>query len=371
MTRPSKPSNPDVLTPREQEVLALLREGLTNPQIAERLSISLDGAKYHVSEILSKLGVSSREEAARWEPSERPWWATAVAPLGWGWRRANVSWLATAAAGVTAVLVVAGGGLLVWGLVRTDGGPDASDGTSLLIEARSHGVEAAPGEVMIIESREYHRGSGLVQSITGEFVQVPNETITTTWLLIGDEPGTIAMKHLVQRDLAGNVTQEEFYDGAREYVYSAPLGNLMVIPQEKVLKFSLGQDIDAILTENGDEAVYLGETRVNGRDVQLIELRRPGPENRSNTSVNSGAYFAYDVRDLEVLEFVTLITLDAADLSFLQRETTAIDINGVETRLASRTIHDVSITAIIAIPKDTFSLQYVPQDVLERSGLGN
>ena len=125
MTRPGRPSHPEILTPREQEVLALLREGLTNPRIAERLSITLDGAKYHVSEILSKLGVSSREEAARWQASERPWWSTAIAPLAWPWRRANVSWLATGVAGVMAVLLVVGVGLLVWGLVRTDGDADA------------------------------------------------------------------------------------------------------------------------------------------------------------------------------------------------------------------------------------------------------
>jgi DNA-binding CsgD family transcriptional regulator len=59
------------LTPREREVLALLRRGLTNEEIASRLDISLDGAKYHVSQILSKLGVTTREEAAAWQPSER------------------------------------------------------------------------------------------------------------------------------------------------------------------------------------------------------------------------------------------------------------------------------------------------------------
>ena len=52
------------LTPREQEVYDLLRQGLTNREIAERLGISLDGAKYHVSQILMKLDVSTREEAA-------------------------------------------------------------------------------------------------------------------------------------------------------------------------------------------------------------------------------------------------------------------------------------------------------------------
>jgi DNA-binding CsgD family transcriptional regulator len=64
--RRGRPAYPDVLTPREWEVLALIREGLTNEQIAQRLGISESGARYHVSEILSKLGVESRQEAAMW-----------------------------------------------------------------------------------------------------------------------------------------------------------------------------------------------------------------------------------------------------------------------------------------------------------------
>ena len=51
------------LTPREREVLALMVEGLNNPQIAERLVVSRSTAKAHVSNILSKLGVSNRGEA--------------------------------------------------------------------------------------------------------------------------------------------------------------------------------------------------------------------------------------------------------------------------------------------------------------------
>ena len=51
------------LTAREREVLALMVQGLTNPQIAERLVVSRATAKAHVSNILSKLEVSNRAEA--------------------------------------------------------------------------------------------------------------------------------------------------------------------------------------------------------------------------------------------------------------------------------------------------------------------
>ena len=52
------------LTGREAEVLALIRQGLTNREIGERLFISAKTAEHHVGRVLTKLGVKSRAEAA-------------------------------------------------------------------------------------------------------------------------------------------------------------------------------------------------------------------------------------------------------------------------------------------------------------------
>ena len=63
--RPATRAAPAGLTAREQEVLALLAEGLPDREISQRLFISERTVHHHVSAVLSKIGVSSRTAAAR------------------------------------------------------------------------------------------------------------------------------------------------------------------------------------------------------------------------------------------------------------------------------------------------------------------
>lgn len=59
----SPPTPASAFTGREQDVLRLMVQGMSNAEIAEDLIVSISTVKFHVSNILSKLGVSSRTEA--------------------------------------------------------------------------------------------------------------------------------------------------------------------------------------------------------------------------------------------------------------------------------------------------------------------
>ena len=64
---PGRPPHDDVLTPAEWKVAEQVRHGLTNRRIAERMGVSLDAIKFHVSNALSKLGLANRQELRCWD----------------------------------------------------------------------------------------------------------------------------------------------------------------------------------------------------------------------------------------------------------------------------------------------------------------
>ena len=74
MTQPrerGRPPHPDILTPAEWRVVESVRHGMTNSEIARRRGISLDAVKFHVANILLKLGLAKRAELRRWNGVRR------------------------------------------------------------------------------------------------------------------------------------------------------------------------------------------------------------------------------------------------------------------------------------------------------------
>ena len=179
----------DELTERQRDVLDLMARGNTNPQIAEALGMTLDGAKFHVSEILNKLNVANREEAAQWWREERSLKRRALRGLGWlagGWR-----WLAV---GGTALAVAAiGGGLAAWMLM--DSGSSIQREDDLVFQ-----LTASGGAPEIVTYRP------ATQTIVHRFA-APLDTSGEAWTPAASAGNYIAFissdRQVVGRDLDG------------------------------------------------------------------------------------------------------------------------------------------------------------------------
>ena len=113
------------LTKRQREVLSLIASGRNNPQIAVALGITRDGVKWHVHEVLLRLNVDTREEAAElWREYHglpRRLWRTANA-LG------SLRWLpwAFASAGIVVAITL----ISSWTAERSSPGPQGAEPAS-------------------------------------------------------------------------------------------------------------------------------------------------------------------------------------------------------------------------------------------------
>ncbi len=70
-TERGRPPYTDILTPAEWRFLEAVRHGLSNPDIALRQNVSMDAVKYHVANILQKLGLATRGDLRRWDGVRR------------------------------------------------------------------------------------------------------------------------------------------------------------------------------------------------------------------------------------------------------------------------------------------------------------
>jgi DNA-binding CsgD family transcriptional regulator/catechol 2,3-dioxygenase-like lactoylglutathione lyase family enzyme len=61
-----RPRHDDVLTPAEWRIAHAVKHGMTNRAIAERRGISIDAVKFHIANIIAKLGVNNRTELRQW-----------------------------------------------------------------------------------------------------------------------------------------------------------------------------------------------------------------------------------------------------------------------------------------------------------------
>lgn len=70
-----RPPHPDILTPAEWRVVQLAKHGLSNPQIATRMGVSVNAIKYHISNVISKLNLNNKQALLNWTgaPIESPY----------------------------------------------------------------------------------------------------------------------------------------------------------------------------------------------------------------------------------------------------------------------------------------------------------
>lgn len=73
-----RPAHPDILTPAEWRVVQLTRHGHSNQAMAERLGVSINAIKYHLSNITGKLGIPNKKALIHWDgaPKNSPYHRT-------------------------------------------------------------------------------------------------------------------------------------------------------------------------------------------------------------------------------------------------------------------------------------------------------
>ena len=182
------------LTGRQREVLRLVERGHTNGEIAEQLGISLQGVKWHVRELLGKLGAESREELIERAHSRRGWANTVR------WFRGGAALAGIKAVAIGGTAIVAGAGIFV---ASTWNGRDDPDALSL--------SETTPTVQMLSPAP--------LPSVTGS-IWTPEEALRHARQQVGADIGASSLDSKFDRPINLDdyvVTQFEWMPGADRY----------------------------------------------------------------------------------------------------------------------------------------------------------
>ena len=265
-----RPKHPDVLTPRRWDVLALLRRGLANEEIARELNISADGVKYHVSDILSRLGVANHYEATRvaTEPPGRAWFATLRAWLALTSKATTHAKVASAAAVVATVVGVA---MLAWTV------------------GWRHGAGGPTLQQRILD------GTAVAYHVVSRQTQIPDGPLRRTWTVgvydaqegrqtasfeVGDTDEWPTQSAVAGDDIVFNMGTKVVayrYDGTgRRTVHAAPVGGIIlgIATSPDGTRLALAEMVeDACPVVNQRCRSFLEVTRVKVIDLRTGEGR--------------------------------------------------------------------------------------------------
>ena len=231
-----RPRHPETLTPRQQEVLALVRQGLTNEEIAQRLGISLDGAKWHVSEILMRLGVESRHEAAAWSPAlvAPRRFALLLAPMA-VLHKVKLGAIGYAAVAAGMAVVAAAIALLAWGVFQSSATQDAavaSIGDQVFFTTRIGEVSSLGRTAPIWNISTYDVSE---KRIVHSFNVGADGDIPTQAVLAGDQIVVNLESRIVEYDLDGSNARElrrAREGGAFLGIGASPDGTLLAVTEQ-------------------------------------------------------------------------------------------------------------------------------------------
>jgi len=196
------------LTRRQREVLDLVVKGHSNQEIADALGISLAGAKWHVSELIGRFGVTTREEvAAAWESRGRTrrWaWLGLLGGLG----------TAKIAIGGAAAAVVVGGAVVAAAvtLSGSDDAPPVATGAATATPSPSPPATPEP----FTEKEAVRRGLEALQRLIGgvEFMGLEVNLL---------DPLDVQSLALVEVRLFRRVARLEMEDGDRYWLSEGQL----------------------------------------------------------------------------------------------------------------------------------------------------